>query len=79
MDGVFVEKALIPNTEFLKEVVPMDEEGRIIVDCQNRTKIPGIFAAGDVTTNTTEQVFVAIGEGAKAVLSAYDYLLRYNT
>jgi len=78
MDGIFVEKALIPNTEFLKDFVPLDEEGRVIVDCQNRTKVPGIFAAGDVTTNTTEQVLVAIGEGAKAVLSAYDYLLRYN-
>ncbi|MFN2146659.1 MAG: NAD(P)/FAD-dependent oxidoreductase [Anaerolineales bacterium] len=78
-DGIFVEKTLIPNTEFLQEFVPLDGEGRIIVDCQNRTKVPGIFAAGDVTTNTTEQVLVAIGEGAKAVLSAYDYLLRYNT
>ncbi len=79
MDGVFVEKELIPNTEFLGGLVPLDGEGRIIVDCQSRSKVPGIFAAGDVTTNTTEQVLVAIGEGAKAVLSAYDYLLRYNT
>jgi alkyl hydroperoxide reductase subunit F len=78
VDGVFIEKALIPNTEFIQEIVPVDDEGRIIVDCQNRTKTPGIFAAGDVTTNRTEQVLVAIGEGAKAVLSAYDYLLRYN-
>jgi alkyl hydroperoxide reductase subunit F len=55
-------------------LVNLDIEGRIIVDGQNRTSMPGIFAAGDIT-NTTEQVLVAIGEGAKAALSAYEYLL----
>jgi len=45
------------------------------VDCANRTNIPGIFAAGDVTNTYAEQVLVAVGEGAKAALSAYEYLL----
>jgi alkyl hydroperoxide reductase subunit F len=78
MDGAFVEKKLIPNTDFINGIVELDADGRIKIDCQNRTKTPGIFAAGDVTTNNTEQVLVAIGEGTKAVLNAYDYLLRYN-
>lgn len=78
MDGAFIEKALIPNTEFLKDVVELDEQNRIKIDCMNQTKTPGIFAAGDVTSIYAEQVLVAIGEGAKAALSAYDYLLRYN-
>jgi alkyl hydroperoxide reductase subunit F len=78
MDGAFVEKALQPNTEFLKGILELDDQNRIKVDCLNQTKTPGIFAAGDVTSIYAEQVLVAIGEGAKAALSAYDYLLRYN-
>ena len=78
MDGAFIEKALIPNTEFLDGLVELDKDGKIKVDCQNRTNIEGLFAAGDVISNNTEQVLVAIGGGAKAVLNAYDYLLRYN-
>lgn len=76
MDGAFVEKTLIPNTDFIKDLVELDGDGKIVVDCQNRTSVPGIFAAGDIVTNNTEQVLVAIGGGAKAVLNAYDYLLR---
>ena len=53
----------------------VDEQGRIQVDCFNKTRTPGLFAAGDVTTICSEQVLVAVGEGAKAALSAYDYLL----
>ncbi len=73
-DGAFVEMALIPNTDFVAHLVERDSFGRIIVDACGRTSVPGLFAAGDVT-NTTEQVLVAIGEGAKAALSAYEYLL----
>ncbi len=76
MDGAFIEKALKPNTEFVKGVVNLDGQGRIIVDCFSRTSVPGIFAAGDVTNIYAEQVLVAIGEGAKAALSVYDYLLK---
>lgn len=74
-DGTFVEMALTPNTKMLGDLVKLDERGRIIVDNANRTSLPGIFAAGDVTNTYAEQVLVAIGEGAKAALSAYDYLL----
>jgi alkyl hydroperoxide reductase subunit F len=74
-DGSFVEKALIPNIDFLGNLVDTDEQGRIKIDSFNRTSVPGIFAAGDVTNIYAEQVLVAIGEGAKAALSAYDYLL----
>jgi alkyl hydroperoxide reductase subunit F len=74
-DGIFVEMALTPNTQMLGDLVALDERGRIIVDNANRTSAPGVFAAGDVTNTYAEQVLVAIGEGAKAALSAYDFLL----
>ena len=74
-DGMFVEKGLAPNSDVIKDLVELDECGRIIVDPANRTNIPGIFAAGDVTNNIAEQVLIAVGDGAKAALSAYEYLL----
>ncbi len=74
-DAIFVEKALTPNSDMVKDLVKLDERGRIIVDDANRTSIPGLFAAGDVTNGFAEQVLVAVGEGAKAALSAYEYLL----
>lgn len=74
-DGMFVEKALSPNSEFVGDLVQRDERGRIMVDSANRTSVPGIFAAGDVTNNVAEQVLIAVGDGAKAALSAYEYLL----
>lgn len=75
---VFIEKELLPNTAFVKDLVNLDKKGRVIVNNINQTSNPGIFAAGDITNIYAEQVLVAIGEGAKAALSAYDYLLRYN-
>lgn len=74
-DGMFVEKALTPNTSMVTGLVDLDEQGRIVIDSACRTSVPGLFAAGDVTNSYAEQVLVAIGEGAKAALSAYDYLL----
>jgi alkyl hydroperoxide reductase subunit F len=74
-DGTFVEVALTPNSKMVADLVSLDERGRIIVDSANRTGLPGIFAAGDVTNSYAEQVLIAIGEGAKAALSAYEYLL----
>ena len=74
-DGMFVEKALTPNTAMVKDLVKLDDQGRIIVDCGCNTNVPGIFAAGDVTNIYAEQVLIAVGEGAKAALSAYEYLL----
>ncbi|MGW8317670.1 MAG: NAD(P)/FAD-dependent oxidoreductase [Candidatus Promineifilaceae bacterium] len=75
-DGTFVEMALMPNSSMVADLVEVDEEGFIKVDCYSRTNVPGIFAAGDVTNILAEQVLVAVGEGVKAALSAYDYLLR---
>jgi NADH-dependent peroxiredoxin subunit F len=74
-EGIFVEKALIPNSKMLANLANLDPQGRIKVDFANRTNISGIFAAGDVTNSYAEQVLIAVGEGAKAALSAYDYLL----
>ena len=58
-----------------KDLVKLDAQGRIIVDSACRTSVPGLFAAGDVTNSYAEQVLIAVGEGAKAALSAYEYLL----
>jgi len=74
-DGMFVEKALTPNTDIVKDLVKLDGQGRIIIDSECHTNIPGLFAAGDVTNSYAEQVLIAVGEGAKAALSAYEYLL----
>jgi alkyl hydroperoxide reductase subunit F len=75
-DGTFIEVALIPNSQMVAGLVDLDEQGRVQVDCANRTSVEGIFAAGDVTSGYAEQVLIAVGEGAKAALSAYDYLLK---
>ncbi len=74
-EGTFIEMRLIPNSQMVASLVDLDEQERIIVDCYARTSVPGIFAAGDVTNSYAEQVLVAVGEGAKASLSAYEYLL----
>jgi alkyl hydroperoxide reductase subunit F len=74
-DGTFVEVGLRPNTQMVADLVELDERGFIVVDSYSRTSAPGIFAAGDVTNIYAEQVLVAVGEGVKAALSAYDYLL----
>lgn len=74
-EGTFIEMALTPNSQMVADLVELDEQGHIRVDCANRTNVPGIFAAGDVTSGYAEQVLIAVGEGAKAALSAYEYLL----
>ncbi|MCX6027503.1 MAG: NAD(P)/FAD-dependent oxidoreductase [Chloroflexi bacterium] len=74
-DAFFVELDLVPQSEVVAEIVDRDERGRIKVDCANRTSAAGVFAAGDVTNVFAEQVLIAIGEGAKAALAAYEYLL----
>lgn len=74
-DGIFIEQGLIPNSEAVKDLVELDDEGFIVTDNLNRTSCPGLFAAGDVTNVYTEQVLIAVGEGAKAALSAFNYLL----
>jgi NADH-dependent peroxiredoxin subunit F len=74
-DAMFVERALTPNSAMVKDLLQLNDRGQIVVDCANRTSLPGVFAAGDVTSGYAEQVLVAVGEGAKAALSAYEYLL----
>jgi thioredoxin reductase len=74
-DAIFVEMDLIPRSALVKGLVDLDEQGRIKVNARNETSAPGIFAAGDVTDIYPEQVLISIGEGAKAALSAYEYLL----
>ncbi len=74
--GVFIEIGLIPNTGFVKDVIKLNQIEEIVVDCECKTNIRGIFAAGDVTTVPEKQIIVAAGEGAKAALSAYRYLLE---
>jgi alkyl hydroperoxide reductase subunit F len=76
VQGVFVEIGLEPNSEFAKGVVALNHRGEILVDCRCRTNIPGIFAAGDVTDGVDKQIVIAAGDGAKAALIAYEYLLH---
>jgi len=75
VEGVFIEIGLIPNSDFARNLVQLNSWGEIMVDCACRTSVPGVFAAGDVTTVPEKQIGVAIGEGSKAALSAYKYLL----
>lgn len=76
LEGVFVQIGLVPNTEFLKGTIELSKYGEIVVDDRCHTNLPGVFAAGDVTTVPYKQIVIAAGEGAKAALSAFDYLIR---
>ena len=76
LEGVFVQIGLVPNTEFLKGTVEMSRYGEIIIDAKCHTNLPGVFGAGDVTTVPYKQIIIATGEGSKAALSAFDYLIR---
>lgn len=79
VDGLFVELGMIPNSQMVADLVTLSPSGRIVVDAGMATSCPGLYAAGDVTESVTEQVLVALGEGAKAALNAYDYLLERVT
>ena len=76
LDGVFVQIGLLPNTDFLKGTLNLTRFGEIEVDARCHTSAPGIFAAGDCTTVPYKQIVIAMGEGAKASLSAFDHLIR---
>jgi len=76
LEGVFVQIGLVPNTEWLKDSVALTPRGEIEVDYRGQTSIPGVFAAGDVTTTPYKQIVIAMGEGSKAALSAFDYMIR---
>jgi len=76
LEGVFVQIGLVPNTEFLKGTVELSRFGEIVVDAKGHTNVPGVFAAGDCTTVPYKQIVIAAGDGSKAALSAFDYLIR---
>ncbi|MTD40718.1 alkyl hydroperoxide reductase subunit F [Erwinia sp. CPCC 100877] len=77
--GIFVQIGLLPNTNWLEGAVERNRMGEIIVDARGETSVKGIFAAGDCTTVPYKQIIIAAGEGAKASLSAFDYLIRTKT
>jgi alkyl hydroperoxide reductase subunit F len=72
VDGVFVQIGLLPNTQFLKGVLELTSYGEIVVDAKGRTSVPGIYAAGDVTTMPFKQIVTAMGDGAKVALTAFE-------
>ena len=75
--GVFVQIGLVPNTEWLKDSgLELSNRGEIVIDEKAATNLPGVFAAGDATTVPYKQIIIAMGEGSKAALSAFDYLIR---
>ena len=76
LEGVFVQIGLLPNTDWLKGVVNLSRFGEIEVDAKGQTSVPGVFAAGDCTTVPYKQIIIAMGDGAKASLGAFDYLIR---
>ena len=76
--GVFVQIGLVPNTDWLKGTVELSRFGEIIIDVRCATNLPGVFAAGDVTTVPYKQIVIAAGEGSKAALSAFDHLIRHG-
>jgi len=74
--GVFVQIGLVPNTDWLKGTVKLTPRGEVEVDARGQTSVPGVFAAGDCTVVPYKQIVIAVGEGAKASLSAFDHLIR---
>ena len=76
LEGVFVQIGLVPNTEWLRGTVELSKYGEILIDDKCATSLPGVFAAGDVTTVPYKQIIIASGEGSKAALSAFDHLIR---
>ena len=76
LDGVFVQIGLLPNSDFLKGAIDLSKFGEVEVDARGQTSGTGVFAAGDVTTVPYKQIVIAMGEGSKAALAAFDYLIR---
>jgi alkyl hydroperoxide reductase subunit F len=74
--GVFIEIGLVPNSDMVKDLVKLNPNGEVPINCSCETEIPGFYAAGDVTTVPEKQIVIAAGEGAKALLQAHKYLQR---
>jgi alkyl hydroperoxide reductase subunit F len=75
LDGVFIEIGWLPNTDMVTNLAELNGKKEIVVDCNGRTSVPGIFAAGDVTSVKSKQIIIAAGDGAKAALEAFEYLM----
>ncbi len=78
VEGVFVQIGLLPNTDWLKGAVTLSPRGEIGIDDRGHTNLPGVFAAGDATTEPFKQIVVAMGAGSTAALSAFDHLIRHS-
>lgn len=76
LDGIFVQIGLLPNSEWVKGTIATTSHGEIEIDAKGKTNIPGVFAAGDVTNVPYKQIIIAMGEGSRSALSAFDYLIR---
>ncbi len=76
LEGVFVQIGLLPNSDWLKGTIALSPRGEIEIDARGATSLPGVFAAGDVTTVPYKQIIIAMGEGARAALGAFDHLIR---
>jgi len=76
VEGVFVEIGLIPNTDFLRGFIALNERGEVVVDRNLQTSVPGVFAAGDVVEGLDKQIVISAGQGAQAALAAYRYLVE---
>ncbi len=78
IDGIFIEIGSIPASYFVKNIIKLNKKGEIEINSENQTNITGVFAAGDVTNISGKQIIIAAGEGAKAALSAYEYLKKHK-
>ena len=76
LDGIFVQIGLVPNTSWLQNAVELNERGEVMINRDNATNVPGIFAAGDVTDQKNKQIIISMGAGANAALNAFDYIIR---
>ena len=76
VEGIFVQIGLVPNTDWLKGTVALSARGEIEVDPHGETSLPGVYAAGDCTTVPYKQIVIAVGDGARAALGAFDHLIR---
>ena len=77
VEAVFIQIGLISNSEWVKEDIKLSQYGEIVINDHGETSMPGVFAAGDVTTIPYKQIIIAMGEGSKAALGAFDYLIRH--
>jgi NADH-dependent peroxiredoxin subunit F len=76
--GVFIQIGLVPNSQMVADLVDTKPWGEIVINEKCETSEPGIFACGDVTTVPYKQIVIAMGEGAKASLAAFEYLLTHS-